>query len=45
MAETVGDRASVKASGGIRTFEEAVAMVEAGARRLGCSRSVEIVGG
>lgn len=45
MAETVGDRASVKASGGIRTFEDAVALVEAGASRLGCSRSVEIVGG
>lgn len=45
MAETVGDRASVKASGGIRSYEQAVAMVEAGAARLGCSRSVEIAGG
>ena len=44
MAETVGERASVKASGGIRTFGQAVAMVEAGAARLGCSRSVQIVG-
>jgi len=45
MADTVGDKASVKASGGIRTFEDAVAMLEAGASRLGCSRSVEIVSG
>jgi deoxyribose-phosphate aldolase len=45
MAETAGDRAGVKASGGIRTFEQALAMVKAGAGRLGCSRSVEIVGG
>ncbi len=45
MAETVGGRAGVKASGGIRSYERAMAMVEAGAGRLGCSRSVEIVGG
>ena len=33
----------VKASGGIRTKEDALAMVEAGANRLGASKGVEIV--
>ncbi|MDV6293700.1 deoxyribose-phosphate aldolase [Rhodococcus aetherivorans] len=37
MAETVGDRLGVKASGGIRTAEAALAMIEAGATRLGLS--------
>jgi deoxyribose-phosphate aldolase len=35
----------LKASGGIRTYEQAVQMVEAGADRLGCSASVAIVKG
>ncbi|MFD6106286.1 deoxyribose-phosphate aldolase, partial [Nocardia salmonicida] len=35
MAETVGGRLGVKASGGIRTAEDAAAMIEAGATRLG----------
>ena len=43
MKETVGDRALVKASGGIRTLEDARTMIEAGADRLGCSASVEIM--
>lgn len=33
----------IKASGGIRTYEDAEAMVKAGADRLGCSASVQIV--
>lgn len=37
MAETVGGRLGVKASGGIRTAEAALAMIEAGATRLGLS--------
>ncbi|QCB27652.1 deoxyribose-phosphate aldolase [Corynebacterium endometrii] len=44
MRETVGDRLGVKASGGIRTGEAAVAMVEAGASRLGLSASEQILG-
>lgn len=36
---------SVKASGGIRTHAEAMAMLDAGADRLGCSASVAIVRG
>ena len=45
MRRTVGDRCKVKASGGIHTAEEARAMVEAGADRLGCSAGVAIVAG
>jgi deoxyribose-phosphate aldolase len=33
----------VKASGGIRTAEEAMAMLEAGANRVGTSSSVQII--
>ncbi|WP_126429135.1 deoxyribose-phosphate aldolase [Brevibacillus marinus] len=43
MRETVGSKVGVKASGGIRTYEDCVAMVEAGANRIGASASVAIV--
>jgi deoxyribose-phosphate aldolase len=43
MRRTVGDRAGVKASGGIRTAEDALAMIAAGADRLGTSSSVAIM--
>ena len=33
----------IKASGGIRSYEQAVQMINAGANRLGCSASVAIV--
>ncbi len=45
MRETVGPDVGVKASGGIRTPEDARAMVEAGASRIGASASVKIVRG
>lgn len=45
MARTVGGRLGVKASGGIRTPEAALAMVEAGATRLGLSSSAAILDG
>jgi deoxyribose-phosphate aldolase len=45
MADTVGGRLGVKASGGIRDAATALAMVEAGATRLGCSASRAILGG
>lgn len=45
MAETVGDRLGVKASGGVRDASTALALVEAGATRLGCSRSRAILDG
>jgi deoxyribose-phosphate aldolase len=31
MKQIVGDRAQVKASGGVRSFDDALAMIEAGA--------------
>jgi deoxyribose-phosphate aldolase len=43
MRGVVGDRAGVKASGGIRTAATAQAMIEAGANRLGTSSGVAIV--
>lgn len=42
MAETVGNKAKVKASGGIHTREEALAMIKAGASRIGASKSIDI---
>lgn len=45
MAETVGPRLGVKASGGIRDFDTAVQMIEAGATRLGVSSSRAILEG
>lgn len=43
MREAVGDTLGVKASGGIHSKEEALAMIEAGANRLGTSASIDIV--
>ncbi|MDN5559460.1 MAG: 2-deoxyribose-5-phosphate aldolase, partial [Ruaniaceae bacterium] len=45
MAATVGGRLGVKASGGIRTTEAALAMVAAGATRLGLSGTRAILEG
>lgn len=45
MRETVGADMGVKASGGIRNTEMALAMIEAGANRLGVSTGVAIVEG
>jgi deoxyribose-phosphate aldolase len=45
MAATVGGRLGVKASGGIRTSEDALAMVRAGATRLGVSGSRAVLDG
>ena len=43
MKKTVGDQAFVKASGGIRTPEEAKAMLEAGANRIGAGNGVVLL--
>lgn len=43
MRKTVGPEMGVKASGGIRTLEDAMGMIENGATRLGLSASVSIV--
>lgn len=45
LRETVGPEIGVKASGGIRSKEDAEAMVKAGADRLGASAGVKIVRG
>jgi deoxyribose-phosphate aldolase len=45
MSRTVAGRAGVKASGGIRTWDDAVAMVDAGATRLGVSATAAILSG
>ncbi|HEY0261373.1 MAG TPA: deoxyribose-phosphate aldolase [Lacisediminihabitans sp.] len=45
MSATVAGRAGVKASGGIRTWADAVAMIEAGATRLGVSATTAILSG
>jgi deoxyribose-phosphate aldolase len=43
MRKTVGPDIGVKASGGIRDFETAVAMIAAGANRIGAGAGVEII--
>lgn len=43
MREVVGEELGVKASGGVRTYEDAMAMIEAGATRIGASASVDII--
>ncbi|MBV7391829.1 MULTISPECIES: deoxyribose-phosphate aldolase [Enterococcus] len=45
MRATVGPEMGVKASGGIHNAEEALAMIEAGATRLGASSGVAIMNG
>lgn len=43
MARTVGGELGVKAAGGIRNYEQAQAMIQAGATRIGASAGVKIV--
>ncbi len=45
MRQTVGEEMGVKAAGGIRTYDDATAMIEAGANRIGTSSAVEIIKG
>lgn len=42
MKEMVGDKVKVKAAGGVRTLEDCMKMVEAGAERIGCSNAMSI---
>ena len=44
MKSIVGDRLQVKASGGIKTLNDALNMVEAGASRIGTSSGIKIIG-
>ena len=43
MRQTVGEEMGVKASGGVRTHEDLLAMVEAGANRIGTSNGTKII--
>jgi deoxyribose-phosphate aldolase len=43
MRKTLPKKVKVKASGGIRTRKFALELIEAGADRLGCSRSLDII--
>lgn len=43
IKDVIGDRAGIKAAGGIRTYEQALRMIEAGATRIGTSSGVAIV--
>lgn len=45
MRETVGKTMGVKASGGVKTREKALEMIEAGANRIGTSSGIAIVRG
>ncbi|HBU58467.1 MAG TPA: deoxyribose-phosphate aldolase [Verrucomicrobiales bacterium] len=45
MRETVGQFAGVKAAGGVRNSEDARAMIQAGATRIGTSNGIAIVSG
>jgi deoxyribose-phosphate aldolase len=43
MRQTVGSQMGVKAAGGVRSYTDALAMIEAGANRIGASAGVKIV--
>lgn len=45
MRKTVGPNVGVKAAGGIRDYETAKKMIDAGATRIGCSAGIAIVQG
>jgi deoxyribose-phosphate aldolase len=43
IRETIGAGTGIKAAGGVRTLEDLLKMVEAGATRIGASAGVKIV--
>ena len=43
MRKTVGPEMGVKASGGVKTHQDLLDMVEAGATRIGTSRGLDII--
>jgi len=45
MKKVVGDSVEIKASGGIRSYDKAMEMIELGATRLGTSSGIEIING
>ena len=44
MKSVVGDAVKVKAAGGIASLKDCIALIEAGAERIGTSKSLIIVG-
>ncbi|MBI5218202.1 MAG: deoxyribose-phosphate aldolase [Bacteroidia bacterium] len=45
MRRIVGPKMGVKASGGIKSYDQAIALINAGANRLGCGASVAVITG
>ena len=45
MKKSIGPKMEIKASGGVKTFDQALAMIAAGATRLGTSSGVALVNG
>jgi deoxyribose-phosphate aldolase len=45
MKKSIGPKMEIKASGGVKTFDQAIAMINAGATRLGTSSGVALVTG
>ena len=45
MRRVVGPEMGVKAAGGVRTYEDAESMIQAGATRIGASAGVKIIQG
>lgn len=43
MKKTVGNVCKVKAAGGVRSYNDAMKMIEAGADRLGCSAGIKVM--
>jgi deoxyribose-phosphate aldolase len=43
VREAIGDKLKIKVAGGVETYEQAVAFIEAGADRIGTSHAVEII--
>jgi deoxyribose-phosphate aldolase len=43
MRQTVGKNMGVKAAGGIRTLNDTLAMIKAGANRIGTSAAAQII--
>ncbi len=43
MSDAIGGKIGIKAAGGIHTYDEAKAMIDAGATRIGASRGIQII--
>jgi deoxyribose-phosphate aldolase len=43
IKQAIGDKIKIKVAGGVDTYEEAMALITAGASRIGTSKAVEII--